>query len=165
MKIKSSGAGTIVLREGVYHESVKAETNRSATIQNYPGEAVWFDGSVPVTNWTASGSTWQSTGWTTEFSSLMGGGATYKNQFLAANKVAPDPDQVFINGAALKQVATAAEVVAGTFAVNDADRHPHHRFRPDRQAGPGQRSPAGDLPVRQGLRGPGHRCSPLRQPV
>jgi len=120
MKIPSGGAGTIVLRAGVYHQSVKAESNRSATIQNYPGEAVWFDGSVPVTNWTASASTWRSTGWTTEFSSLMGGGATYKNQFLAANKVAPDPDQVFIDGAALKQVATANDVVAGTFAVDDA---------------------------------------------
>ena len=54
-KIPSSGAGTIVLRGGIYHQSVKVESNRSATIQNYPGEAVWFDGSVPVTNWAASG--------------------------------------------------------------------------------------------------------------
>ena len=54
-KIPSNGARTIVLRGGVYHESVKVESNRSATIQNYPGEAVWFDGSVPVTNWSAIG--------------------------------------------------------------------------------------------------------------
>ena len=38
--------------------------DKRVTIQNYPDEAVWFDGSVPVTNWTQQGSTWVSTGWT-----------------------------------------------------------------------------------------------------
>jgi parallel beta-helix repeat protein len=119
-KIPSNGARTIVLRGGVYHQSVKAESNRSATIQNYPGEEVWFDGSVPVTNWSQSGSTWVATGWTAEFSNAMGSTAAFKNQFIGTNKLAADPDQLFVDGAALKQVGTAAEVVAGTFAVDDA---------------------------------------------
>jgi parallel beta-helix repeat protein len=120
MKIPSNGAGTIVLRGGTYHESVKAESNRSATIQNYPGEAVWFDGSVPVTNWTKSGTRWVAGGWKAEFSSSMGGSAAFKAQFLDTNMMAAHPDQVFLNGAALTQVGSAAAVVAGTFYVNDA---------------------------------------------
>jgi parallel beta-helix repeat protein len=119
-KIPSNGARTIVLRGGTYHESVKLESNRTATIQNYPGEEVWFDGSVPVTNWSKSGSTWVASGWKAEFGNTMGSTAAFKNQFIGSNKMAADPDLLFLDGLALKQVGTAAEVVAGTFLVNDA---------------------------------------------
>lgn len=73
---KVEANGTIVLREGVYHEGAvfTATTNAASqgytaivvstagvTVQNYPGEAVWFDGSeiVPTEDWTADGGTWR----------------------------------------------------------------------------------------------------------
>ena len=110
---------TVVLRGGTYHESVTCE-HKTVTLQNYPGEAVWFDGSVPITNWTHSGSVWVSSGWNAAFSSTMGGDAAFKQRFIGANAMAADPDQAFVNGSQLKQVASAGHVVAGTFAVNDS---------------------------------------------
>lgn len=114
----ASTGRTVVLRGGVYHESVSS--TRSVTLQNYAGEAVWFDGSVPVRNWTRSGSTWVSSGWKAEFNSSMGGDAAFKARFIGRNPVAADPDQVFVNGAALRQVPSGSAVGAGQFSVNDA---------------------------------------------
>lgn len=117
---KAPSGGTIVLRSGTYHEQVTVPNAKKLTIQNYPGEAVWFDGSVPVTSWTKSGSTWVSSGWKAKFDSSMGGDSTFKARFIKNNPMAADPDQVFVNGGQLKQVASASAVVAGTFAVDDA---------------------------------------------
>jgi parallel beta-helix repeat protein len=117
--LAAAAAGkTIVLRGGTYHESVAS--SRTVTLQNYPGEAVWFDGSVPISSWTHTGSVWVSSGWTAAFSSMMGGDAAFKQRFIGTNALAADPDQAFVNGSQLKQVAAATNVVAGTFAVNDS---------------------------------------------
>ncbi|WP_157887736.1 DUF1565 domain-containing protein [Frondihabitans sp. PAMC 28766] len=63
---KATPGSTIVLRAGVYNESVVIpESKPYLTVEAYPHEAVWLDGSVPVTNWTKTGSTWTSSGWTT----------------------------------------------------------------------------------------------------
>lgn len=61
--------GTIVLRGGVYNEGFTGTASAdvwggasyaaNVTIQSYPNEAVWFDGSIPLTGWTQSGATWQ----------------------------------------------------------------------------------------------------------
>lgn len=117
---KAPSRGTVVVRAGTYHESVTVASNKTITIQNYPNEAVWLDGSVPVTNWTRSGSTWVASGWTKEFSSSMGTDAGTKARFIGANPMAADPDQVFVNGSALWQVGSAGAVTAGKFYVNDA---------------------------------------------
>lgn len=116
---KASSGKTIVIRKGIYHETVVVPGTKTLTIQAYPNEAVWFDGSVPVTNWTQSGSKWVTSGWKAEFSSSMGGDAHFKSRFIGSNSMAADPDQVFIDGVALKQVSSSTNVVAGTFAVND----------------------------------------------
>lgn len=110
--------GTVVLRGGTYHESVAS--TRTVTVQNYPGEAVWFDGSVPISTWTRSGSVWVSSGWNAEFPSSMGGDAAFKARFIGSNPMAADPDQAFVNGAALRQVASGSAVGTGQFSVNDA---------------------------------------------
>ncbi|HEX3816225.1 MAG TPA: DUF1565 domain-containing protein, partial [Mycobacteriales bacterium] len=44
---------TIVLRGGSYHESVAIQ--QKLTIQSYPHEAVWLDGSSRVSGWSATG--------------------------------------------------------------------------------------------------------------
>ena len=59
-------------------------------------------------------------GWKAKFSSSMGGDAAFKARFIGTNPMAADPDQVFVNGTALKQVSSASAVTAGKFYVNDA---------------------------------------------
>lgn len=117
-KIPSGGARTFVLRGGVYHESVTVDASRSATVQNYPGEAVWFDGSVPLTGWTQSGTRWIYRGWKAEFSSMMGADQAFKDWFLNQNRMAANPDLLFIDGTQQAQVATVGEVVGGKFHVD-----------------------------------------------
>ncbi len=117
---KASSGKTIVLRGGTYHESVTVASNKVVTIQNYPGEVVWFDGSKQISNWTKSGSVWVTSGWTAEFGASMGGDAAFKARFIGTNPMAADPDMVFVNGTALKQVGSASAVGPGQFAVNDA---------------------------------------------
>ncbi|MFJ2370793.1 right-handed parallel beta-helix repeat-containing protein [Microbacterium sp. NPDC087665] len=118
--VNASPAGsTIVVRAGEYHESVEVPFNKTMTIQAYPGEVVWFDGSTRVTSWSKSGSSWVSAGWTAEFDDdMLNGNASWfvDPKYPMANH----PDMLFIDGVAQKQVASASEVVAGTFAVDYA---------------------------------------------
>ena len=127
---KASSGDTIVLRGGNYHETVVVPTNKKLTIQSYPGEKAYLDGSRTVGNWQASGSTWVSTGWTAQFDSSptyfrgkpdnTAVGWAFLNP---AYPMAAHPDQVWIDGAALDQVSSLAKVKQGTFYVDyGADR-------------------------------------------
>ena len=112
---------TIVVRKGTYHEKLKIPSNKTLTIQSYPSEAVWLDGSSVVTGWVKSGATWVKSGWTASFDSTpgfhAGSGGDYR--FIDPNyPMASHPDQVWVDGAPLAQVSSAAQVVAGTFYVN-----------------------------------------------
>lgn len=114
----AKAGGTIVLRGGTYHQSVEIPGTKPLTIQAYPKEAVWFDGSVPVTNWTKSGNVWVSSGWKARFSSDILG---QTSRFVHADYPnAALPDQLFVDGASVAQVASAAAVKPGTFAVDYA---------------------------------------------
>ncbi len=113
---KASAGATVVLRGGTYHEQVVVD--RALTIQNYPGEVVWFDGSTQLTSWTKSGSTWIATGWTATHSHTMGGEAS--RYVDSDNPMANYPDMVFVNGTGLKQVASASSVTSGTFYVSES---------------------------------------------
>ncbi|MEO7023173.1 MAG: right-handed parallel beta-helix repeat-containing protein [Leifsonia sp.] len=118
---------TIVLRAGTYHETVTIPRGKTVTIQPYPKEAVWFDGSRTVSNWTPSGSTWVANNWNVSFddSPTYTRGAPDGTQagwaFVnPAYPMAAHPDQVFVNGTALAQVASRSAVTAGTFFVDTA---------------------------------------------
>lgn len=115
---KAPSGGTIVIRKGVYNESLSV--GKTLTIQAYPNEAVWFDGSLPVTTWSKSGTRWVASGWTAEFDSSMGNSSYYARFVDPAYPLANRPDQVFYDGTALKQVASSSAVVAGTFFIDDA---------------------------------------------
>jgi parallel beta-helix repeat protein len=87
-----------------------------------------MDGSVPVTNWVASGSTWIATGWTAQFdfSPTWTKGApdsTEPNwQFINPNyPMAAHPDMLFIDGVSQQQVASASQVQPGTFYADYAN--------------------------------------------
>jgi hypothetical protein len=112
--------GTIVLRGGLYNESVAIY--KKVTIQSWPGETVWFDGSREVSGWVADGDDWRYDGWTVEFDTsptYTRGAADNQEQYWgfvnAAYPMAAHPDQIFIDGTALRQVGSRAEVTQGTF--------------------------------------------------
>ena len=117
---KASSGRTIVLRAGVYHESVVIPTAKTLTIQAYPNEAVWFDGSTRITAFSQSGSTWKTSGWTFAPSSVMDGKADNPGFVDPAHPMAARPDQVFYDGSPLAQVGSASKVTAGTFYVDPA---------------------------------------------
>jgi len=124
-----SGA-TIVLREGEYHGSFVIPRGKRLTIQSYPGEAVWLDGSREVAGWEKDGSRWRLDDWTVRFDASP----TYSRgardgtapgwQFVNPDyPMAAHPDQVWIDGEPLDQVASAGKLTKGTFYVSDdADR-------------------------------------------
>lgn len=122
----AADGGTVVLRGGTYHESVTLPAGRRLTLQPHPGEAVWFDGTAAVAEWRADGATWVRAGWTTEFDSTpcykAGSCDTTDESFRFVGDDAPmaaHPDQVWVDGTALTQVAAASDVVPGTFHVDD----------------------------------------------
>jgi parallel beta-helix repeat protein len=117
---RAGTGGTVVLREGVYHESVVVPPSKTLAIQAHPGETVWFDGSVTVRGWDRTGDRWVAGGWTAEFGSEIDGVADNPDYVDPGFPLAARPDQLFLDGAALTQVAAPADVVPGTFAVDRA---------------------------------------------
>lgn len=122
--------GTIVMRAGIYEQGTTAAASlgltiqkAGVTIQNYPNEAVWIDGSTIETNWVADGARWRKDLVRTfDRSPTYSRGATDSTtpgwQWVNPSfPCAPWPEQVFIDGVAQEQVATLAEVTAGKFYV------------------------------------------------
>jgi hypothetical protein len=121
-----SGA-TIVLRAGSYHESLTVPGGKKLTIQSYPKEAAYLDGSSVVTGWTQSGSTWVAGGWNHVFDSSptydrgAPDGTSAGWQWLNPSyPMAAHPDQVWIGSAAQQQVASRSQVRPGTFFYDTA---------------------------------------------
>lgn len=140
---------TIIMRGGEYHEGGvwwRAQDSASGgnttlagatfassgvTIQNYPGEAVWFDGSVVVSGWTFDGTNWR-VPFVTKFDHTpthtrgqdaaswpVGGGGT-EGFVLDQFPYAAWPEQMFYDGAPLTQVGSLAELGPGKFFVEGA---------------------------------------------
>lgn len=121
----SPSGSTLVLRAGVYHENVTIPGGRQLTVQAYPGEPVWFDGSSPVTNWVASGGVWRSDRWTPRFdysptytSGVRDSTNPYFGFVNAQHPLAAHPEQLFVDGVPRQQVASLGEVRPGTFFVD-----------------------------------------------
>ncbi|MGY1773479.1 right-handed parallel beta-helix repeat-containing protein [Blastococcus sp. SYSU D00813] len=118
---------TVVLAAGTYHERVTLPEGRALTLQAAPGAEVWFDGTREVTGWVADGPVWRLEGWTAEFDSsptyTEGAPDGTEEGFTfvdPAHPLAAHPDMLFVDGVAQRQVAGRAEVVPGTFAVDEA---------------------------------------------
>lgn len=123
---------TIVLREGTYHESVTVPKEKALTLQSYPNEAVWLDGSSAVAGFVRSGSGWVKSGWNVAFDSspTHARGAADSNQagwqwINPAYPMAAHPDQVWIDGVAQKQVGSSGELVPGSFYVDYGTKQLH----------------------------------------
>ncbi|MFD0685146.1 right-handed parallel beta-helix repeat-containing protein [Actinomadura fibrosa] len=123
---KARSKDTVVLRGGVYHETVTVPAGKRLTIQAYPREAVWFDGSSPVTGWTQQGGAWVKDGWTTRFdaSPTYTAGAPESGdedfRFVSPDHpMAAHPDQLWVDGAAQRQVRSRDGVENGAFHVDE----------------------------------------------
>ncbi|MHA7219456.1 right-handed parallel beta-helix repeat-containing protein [Arthrobacter sp. MDT1-48-3] len=127
---KAVSGQTIVLRAGSYLEAVKIPSTKRITLQAFPHEEVWLDGSVPVSGFTPEGRVFVVDGWTAEFdaSPTYTWGSADGTQpgwsFVNPSRpMAAHPDQVWIDGTAQRQVRSLADLTAGSFYVDyGADR-------------------------------------------
>ncbi|MBA3801672.1 MAG: right-handed parallel beta-helix repeat-containing protein [Acidimicrobiia bacterium] len=117
--------GTVVLHAGRYRETVTI--GKTVTIQNAPGEAAWLDGSAPVTGWVRTATGWRKDGWTTRFDhsptytkGAPDGPAPYWQFVSPSYPMAAHPDQVWIDGVALKQVGSLSQLGAGKFFLDES---------------------------------------------
>ncbi|MFF2371798.1 right-handed parallel beta-helix repeat-containing protein [Agromyces sp. NPDC058110] len=125
----ASDDDTIVIRGGEYHESVVVADTDGLTLQAYPHEAVWLDGSAVVDGWVQDGSRWRHDDW----SVVLDASPTYERgapdnveerwAFIDDRfPMAAHPDQVWIGDERLEQVARQSEVGPGRFAVDHESR-------------------------------------------
>ena len=154
---KAKAGSTIVLRAGSYHESIAIPPNKPLTLQNYPREAAWFDGSTKVASISTSGSVWKADGWTAKFDS----GPTYSKggkdstapgwQFInPAYPMAAHPDQLWIGGVEQAQVGSLGQVKSGTFYADYAANRLYFGTNPA-----GKAVEASSLAQAMSLRAPG----------
>ncbi len=159
---KVPAGGTIVARGGTYRDwygnaSGLRIANKGFTLQAYPGEAPWFDGSdvVDPASWQNNGTTW-SRDWSTP---LFCGGAYYNYAIPpytpqrnpsglidvtvketkcmyedAANDpsypAAGNPQQMWVNGVRLREVESLAKVTSDTFYYDWYARKVHMGVNP-----------------------------------
>ncbi|WP_170037165.1 right-handed parallel beta-helix repeat-containing protein [Georgenia soli] len=121
----SDDGDTVVVHAGTYRESLKIEGRPGLRLVAAPGEEVWLDGSVVVTDWVRDGAGWVSGGWTAEFDSspTYSWGKPDNDRpgwgFLdPKHPMAAHPDQVWVDGERQAQVGSRAEVRPGTFYVD-----------------------------------------------
>ncbi|MCM3695180.1 right-handed parallel beta-helix repeat-containing protein [Microbacterium oleivorans] len=123
---KVSNGGTIALRGGTYHESVIIPPQKRVTLQPYRAEAVWMDGAETITGWRKSGNVWIRPGWTQS----LDASPTFKRgepdgtedgwRFVdPAYPMAAHPDQIWVDGRQLTQVASRSQVSNGRFFVDE----------------------------------------------
>lgn len=116
---KAASGGTIVVRGGVYRESV-GTIEKALTIQPYPGEEVWLDGSDVVSGWVQDGTNWRKDGWSAGNQLCPNSDCSSPLLVTVDNPQAGLPDMVFMDGVAQRQVGQLSELTAGTFYVDRA---------------------------------------------
>lgn len=128
--------GTVVLHGGQYRESVVVD--RRITIQNAPGEAVWLEGSTPVSGWAQTSTGWRKDGWTTRFDhsptytrGAPDGPPPYWQFINPSFPMAAHPDQVWIDGVPQAQVASLSQLRAGTFFLDEGSSQLHLGSNPN----------------------------------
>lgn len=119
-RIAPDGA-TIVLRAGSYTEQVHLDQSKRLTIQPYPGESVWLDGSAVLPHWQLT-----EAGWTAplpaefDHSASHDSGSDEGGFVNPKHPMAAHPDQVFVDGEPLVQVPAGTRPGPGQFAADYA---------------------------------------------
>ncbi|NNM46671.1 NosD domain-containing protein [Knoellia koreensis] len=142
---RAQAGQTVVVRGGVYRQGIAGPVDTSlgttwstpaanVTIQGYPGETAWFDGTDAVSGWRADSSTRWSAPWSTP---TFCGGRYYEKAVFTAQTMAgpcshPDmlvpgtatgsPQMLFRNGVQLTEVDAASKVTANTFFYDHGAR-------------------------------------------
>ncbi|MGX7669757.1 right-handed parallel beta-helix repeat-containing protein [Plantactinospora sp. DSM 117369] len=114
---KVAAGGTIVMRGGVYREGMGG-VNKRITVQPYPDESVRLKGSDVISAWTADGGDWRASTWVSPLCQTCYDADAIDPAYPLAGR----PDQVFRDGAPLRQVGSRAEVVPGTFFVDPTSK-------------------------------------------
>lgn len=147
--------GTIVVRGGVYRQGVGDPTSpkygglgtsytsfpANVTVENYPGETVWYDGTDVATGFSQiSGSnfakSWSVPGmcdglfYTRSFSSQTSSGPCSYSDALGSGASVGDPIMVFRNGVNLTEVSNASQLGANKFYYDQGARMIHLGFNP-----------------------------------
>ena len=114
--IAAAPAGaTIEVGDGTYREG-EITVDKGLTIRAAEGAAPVLSGAEVPTSWSASGSTWSTSADMVRFCTVCTTNADPSAEGMAAH-----PEQVFVDGKALTQVATREEVTESTFYVQDDD--------------------------------------------
>lgn len=118
---RAVSGGTIVLRAGGYHEKLTIFDGKPLTVQSYPGEAAWLDGSSVVDGWTQDGKLWSRT-WDLVFDSsptysrgVKDNSEEHWNFVTPEHPMAAHPDQLWWDDKPLTQVETIDQVTATSF--------------------------------------------------
>lgn len=152
---KVKAGGTIVVRGGTYRQGVtqapqagyESQGTRyttvpsGVTVQAYPGETVWFDGTDVVTNWKRVSSTHYTTTWDTPlfcaaqyysrpYSDQTSNGPCSINELIGGANGNGDPQMAYRDGKALREVTKLSELSAGTFYYDQKARVMHIGFDP-----------------------------------
>jgi len=150
---KVPAGGTLVVRGGTYREGaagvatggtryVISPTN--VTVQAYPGETVWMDGTVRVKKWHKASKRDYSVKWSTP---TLCAGSFYTRNFASQANTGPcsyadaiggaasvgDPLMVFVNGKQIREVASAKALKGKTFYYDWDKRVLHLGFKPSKK--------------------------------
>ena len=105
---------TVFIRNGTYREGGLYISQKALTIRPYQTEQVVMKGSVVISDWVQDGQVWRHDGWTTEFEP-----DSYPPEALTDKApYAKLPDMLFMDGIALSQVGSLAEVDTGKFFMD-----------------------------------------------
>ena len=117
----AQAGATIELGDGTYREG-ELSVDKSVTIRAAQGAAPVLSGAEVPTSWSASGGSGGSGGtWSTSADMVRFCTVCTTNADPSAEGMAAHPEQVFVDGKPLTQVASRAEVTDSTFYVDDND--------------------------------------------
>ena len=150
---KVKAGQTIVVRQGVYRQGIADPGSAGypqgtlwtvipakVTIQSYPGETVWFDGTDVTKGWQRTGTHW-SLPWSTPtfcgaayytktVTTASSPGPCYHQDMLIPGTATGSPQMVFLNGKPVKEVPTLAKLTSTTFYYDRAAKRLHVGFDP-----------------------------------
>lgn len=139
--------GTVVMRGGTYREGSSSAITKSVTLQPYPHEQVWFDGTDVVTGWSSSGDgRWVLEDWSTpsfcngdyyevpydEQREDNSGPCSHLDMILNPdNPAAGDPQMLYVDGVAVRQVPTLEQVEGRSFFYDQQERRVYLGVNPE----------------------------------
>lgn len=137
--------GTIVVRAGLYRDGSTSSLTKTFTIQPYPHEQVWFDGTDVTTGWTSDGAGHWYVAWSTpqfcgghyydlpynQQSSSNTGPCTHYDMYGdPANPAAGDPQMVFEDGTYIHEVTSLAAASGQNFFYDQTAQRLYLGFDP-----------------------------------